>query len=159
KEIESNEEATAWTITFREGVKRSDGHASTVDDSLFWYESFYLNAERTSDATEPSIVKGQVAQHDRIYEFTVRFTYREPMPLFSNDLVTASYTILFPSHYLKQFHPNYTSEEELKKIMEAEGFDTWVDLFKYKSTSHWGIPMVEDLPTLAAYRLVSRSAS
>ena len=159
KEIESNEDATAWTITFREGVKWSDGHPFTVDDILFWYEAIYLNDELTSEAAEPWIVKGQVAKIDKIDDFTLRFTYPEPMPFFKNYLVTASYTILFPSHYLKQFHPNYTSEEELKKIMEAEGFDTWVDLFEYKSTSHWGIPMVEDLPTLAAYRLVSRSAS
>ena len=59
KEIESNEDATAWTITFREGVKWSDGHPFTVDDILFWYEAIYLNDELTSEAAEPWIVKAR----------------------------------------------------------------------------------------------------
>ena len=38
-----------------------------------------------------------------------------------------------PAHYLKQFHPRYTSQEDLDKTAKDARLDNWVNLFKFKN--------------------------
>ena len=44
--------------------------------------------------------------------------------------VGAWYEMLrYPAHYMKQFHPKYTSLDTLEAMSEAAGFDLWKQLF------------------------------
>ena len=64
-----------------------------------------------------------------------------------------------PKHYLKQFHPNYVSKNELTQKVKEAGFDNWWELFQDKNYVCGGVPMNPDLPCLTAYRLKQISSS
>ncbi len=58
---------------------------------------------------------------------------------------------LAPAHYLEQFHPDFVDQAELDKMVAAEGFDNWVNLFKDKNTWKRNV----DLPVLLPWRTVN----
>jgi peptide/nickel transport system substrate-binding protein len=56
-----------------------------------------------------------------------------------------------PSHYLKKYHPKYAGQEAVDKIAKAEGYDNWVNLFKFKNT--WSLD--PEAPTIAPWVTVT----
>ena len=48
KAWEVNEDATVWTLYYREGTRWSDGEPFTVDDVIFWWDDMILNEEHPS---------------------------------------------------------------------------------------------------------------
>ena len=52
-----------------------------------------------------------------------------------------------PSHYNKQFHKDFADPAELKRLMDEEQVDNWVDLLKIKTH----IYRIADKPCLAAW--------
>ena len=74
--------------------------------------------------------------------YTVRFRFADPYPIFPEMLAGATpigggHSLrgregmggYAPAHYLKQFHPKYTSKEELDKKVKEAKFDKWWLLF------------------------------
>ena len=55
-----------------------------------------------------------------------------------------------PHHYLKQFHPKYAGEDAVQNIVQAEGYDNWVNLFNFKND--WALNA--DLPVITAWKTV-----
>src|SRR5262249_31291863 len=55
-----------------------------------------------------------------------------------------------PKHYLKQFLPKYSSEENVNRMAKAEGYDTWVKALHFKKD--WSLN--PEVPTLGPWRTV-----
>lgn len=141
---ESNEDFTVWKVFLRKGMKWSDGYPFTADDILFWYEHILLNKELI-----PSVpiwmqnADGSVARVEKLDDYTVQWTFAQPNTAFLLELANkdgADKSIanlsFVPAHYLKDFHPAFVSEEELKAKVEAAGFGTWVELFAVEAMPH-----------------------
>lgn len=110
---EWNDDATELIAHFRAGIKWSDGEPLTVDDYLFWWEDMVL--DENVPVIEPAGTRagGELMQVEKVDDFTLKFTFAEPNPLFleyhSRGYYHSSWFVL-PSHYFQQFHPKYNSE-------------------------------------------------
>lgn len=138
------------TIFLREGLKWSDGQPFTADDILFWWEDIILNDELTP--SKPTILTrgGELATVRKVDDFTVEFSFAEPYALFVTYLGSWGGPrvdpVASPRHYLAQFHLNHADAAEIESLMQAEGFDSWVDFFTHMRDRH-----NPDKPTLAAW--------
>ncbi len=124
---DSNEDKTEWTLYFREGTKWSDGEPFTVDDFLFWWEDMVLNPEHPDSPPDYMISGGKVAEVTKIDDYTLKFTFAAPSPLFidrlamwPNGMVPASEKLFVPKHYVSQFHPKYNSEYTTFEVMDEK---------------------------------------
>ena len=113
----------SFIFYLRRGVRWSDGHPFTVDDLIFWYEDVLQNEEITPVVPRDFKRGGRVMGLEKVDDYTVRFTFLEPNGLFVVKLASGrGYEMLrYPAHYMKQFHPKYTSLEKLEAMSEAAG--------------------------------------
>ena len=63
-------------------------------------------------------------------EYTVRFHFPEPYELFPERLPVERSRYHPASHYLKQFHPEFTDNENLDGIVREIGYDDWTELLR-----------------------------
>ncbi len=152
-EVEGSEDATTWTFHMRRGMKWSDGEPFTTEDIRFWYEDHMGNEDLT-----PVVggiwrdAGGGLPELNIIDDYTFEFTFSAPRPFFPNDLIhTGGWDFLYPSHFLKQYHPAYVEEEELQQMTEDEGFDAWYELYGHVNSTNWGTPYYLDRPGLSAW--------
>ena len=116
---ESNDDASQWTLHFREGLKWSDGQPWTVDDIMFWWEDMVLNEEHPAGPPdEARSGKGTLAKFEKVDDYTLKMIFDAPAPLTADRLAmwvngNAGDPIgpawMAPKHYLQQFHPKYNS--------------------------------------------------
>jgi peptide/nickel transport system substrate-binding protein len=157
-DAQASSDFKAWTVALRKGARWSDGTPFTADDIVFWYKDVLLNKDLTPAL--PGWIRnadGSPAKVEKIDDYTVRFTYNEPATLFLTALANAdgadrSYAVFLPAHYLKKFHPAYTSKEEIDRQVQAAGFKTWTELFAAKNAP----PENPERPTMAAWVPVTR---
>nr|MBC7245351.1 ABC transporter substrate-binding protein [Chloroflexota bacterium] len=150
---EVSQDLTTWTIKLRKGAKWSDGAPMTADDIMFWYNDVLLNTDLTPSL--PGWMKnkdGSPALVEKVDDYTVRWVYKQPNGFFLTELANKdggdrTYAVFLPAHYLKQFHPKYTPQEEIDKIVKAEGFNTWAEMFAAKNAP----PENPERPTMAAW--------
>ncbi|NOX63974.1 MAG: ABC transporter substrate-binding protein [Chloroflexi bacterium] len=152
---ESNEDFTEWTVYLRPGAKWSDGEPLTADDILFWYNDILLNTDLMPNPANWMVNNdGSVATVEKIDDYTVKWTFKQPNTAFLLDLANKDGADLSianlayaPAHYLKQFHASYADAAELEKMVKDAGFETWVELFTVKA-----LPQTNaDRPTTAAW--------
>ncbi len=152
KSYDISDDGRVLTFYLRKGMKWSDGAPFTADDIMFWWEDIILNKELTPKFPGWLIAGGEPIEVRKVDDNTVKFVFAVPSPLFVKVFAKA-YTpgrcILFPKHYLKQFHPRYTSAETLKEEMEKEKFDHWYELFAAKM-DWWVNP---EKPAISAWKL------
>lgn len=144
-----SEDATAITITLRKGLKWSDGEPFGMHDVEFWWDCLN-NPELT-----PSLGSWEGSSFTKDDDYTFTLTFADPMPFMLTKMAAANVSGGFtdgsnffrPSHYLKQFHKNYATEEELKATMEKYGASDWVTLLldRMSFTSN------HELPTMAPF--------
>jgi peptide/nickel transport system substrate-binding protein len=166
KSIDMSADGKTFTIHLRKGMKWSDGAPFTADDFAFWYEDLYSNKDIVPTPIADMSVNGKPGRLVKIDETTVQFQFDDPYFLFYDMLagdtligggqsVRQSQTFTFgaysPGHYLKQFLPKYSSEEEVNKRAKAEGFDNWVKMIHFKKD--WSLN--KDLPTLGPWHMVN----
>jgi peptide/nickel transport system substrate-binding protein len=155
---ESSADFKTWTILLRKAAKWSDGAPFTADDILFWYKDVVLNKDLTP--VLPAWMKnsdGSPAIVEKVDDYSVKFSFKEPATLFLTALVAAdggdrTYAAFLPAHYLKKFHAAYASKEDLDKAIQAAGFKTWVELFANRNAP----PENAERPTMAAWMAASR---
>ena len=147
---ETSADAKTYTLFLRKGIRWSDGVPFTADDLLFYWEDIALNKELFP--TPPSMVMsgGEPGVMTKIDDYAVEASFKEPYGVFIEQLARWRPSPYAPKHYLKQFHPKYTSEDVLKKRVKDEGFDTWIGLFTGKSGEYnaWRLP---ERPVLRAW--------
>ncbi|HPO82922.1 MAG TPA: ABC transporter substrate-binding protein, partial [bacterium] len=142
-----------FTFYLRKGLKWSDGHPFTADDVMFWYKDILLNKELTPVPPTYFTSEGEVVKVEKIDDYTVRFSFKKPAGLFLPNLATAGAgtAMIVPSHYLKQFHPNYVAKDKLDELVKKEKFNTWINLFNNKKDP-WMNP---ELPVINAWKVVT----
>lgn len=117
KSYDFNEDKTEYTLVFREGTKWSDGQPFTVDDFLYWWEDMVLNADHPDVPPDYMISGGQTAEVTKVDDYTLRFNFAAPAPLFldrlamwPNGVVPEGERLFVPKHYASQFSPLYSDE-------------------------------------------------
>ena len=141
---ESNADFTEWIIRLRPGAKWSDGQPFTADDILFWYNDILLNQELMPGGVGwMKNDDGSLAKVEKLTDYLVKWTYKQPNTAFLLNMAnldgadkSISNLVFVPAHYLKQFHPNYTSKSSLDSKVKAAGFDTWTQLFAVEALPH-----------------------
>ena len=146
KAYEVSEDGKVYTFYLREGLRWSDGEPFTADDLLFWYEDGLLNEELTPTFPDWLTVKGQRCTVEKVDDYTVRFVFPETHGLFLVYLASAFGLdmVVWPKHYLKDFHPKYRDKEELEKEAKDKGFEFWYQYFgdRRNSIANPDLPVV-----------------
>ena len=152
KDFKWSKDAKTVTFYLRKGMKWSDGAPFTADDFVFWYKDIILNDQLTPAKPAWLKVGGELGKLEKINEYTFKISFTQPYGFLTEKLSGWWAPNLYaPKHYLKQFHPKYTSMDKIKKEMKKEGFDTWIDLFESKNT----IQDNPNLPVITAWHVIN----
>ncbi len=147
---ESSADVKTHTLYLRKGMRWSDGAPFTADDLLFYWEDIAQNKQLFPTPPANVMSGGEPGVMTKIDDYTVEVSFKEPHGLFIESFARWRPSPYAPKHYLKQFHPQYTSEDVLKKTVKDEGFDTWIALFTAKNGEYsaWRLP---DRPVLRSW--------
>lgn len=149
---ESTDKRT-YTFRVRNGIRWSDGTPFTAEDIMFWYRDVVGNNDLTPSKPGWLTQDGKLATVTAPDEMTVVFSFEGSHPFFMESIVSnftgARDMTRIPAHYLKQFHPTYASQEDLRKRIADGQVDTWYQLFQQKMNP----TLNPDLPTLAPWKL------
>jgi peptide/nickel transport system substrate-binding protein len=151
------------TVLLRRGMRWSDGQPFTADDFVFWYQDVYLNKELVPVPLTVMTINGKPVVIEKVDASTIRFV--SPEPYYALPVVLASVWGIghharfgrdalggfAPAHYMKQFHPKYTSAEELAKKVADLKFDSWVTMFKNRNDACRNV----DLPVVTPWKTTS----
>jgi len=167
KDWEVSEDGRETTLYLREGHKWSDGEPFTADDCIFWFEDLYSDPE-IGTPTGHMAVNGKQGKVVKVDDYTIKFVFEDPNYLFEAILpgdtwpgrgsTTGQFGGRFwggyaPAHYLKQYLPKYAEGgvDALTKMASDAGFDTWLNLLKFKID--W--QKNTELPVLAPWHTIS----
>lgn len=142
----SVEENRIFNFTLREGLKWSDGTPVTTEDVRFAVEDYWMNEDltplfptkfRTGGRSEGTPMEVNV-----IDDYSFQLIFDEPYGSFMEEIVIKGwigYTELIkPSHYLKNYHIDYTPIEDMQEELLGEELDDeWWTLFNLRDISHW----------------------
>jgi len=160
KDFAVSDDNTEFTFYLREGLKWSDGEPVTTEDVRFMVEDVYQNEELTPSfpakfraAGSPS---GEPMTLEIIDDFTFRLTFTKAYGGFLRELTIKGwqgYTdLLQPAHYLKQFHADYATEEELQPLLDESGLtEGWAQLFNNKNCRNWDLTRTRCIGMPALY--------
>lgn len=157
KAYEVSEDGRTFTFYLREGMKWSDGHPFTADDIAFWWNDVILNEELTPLPPVWLTIDGELPTFTQIDKYTIRWEFPKPFGLFLRNLATFTNfeesMTQYPKHYLSQFHPKYTPEDELKALVAEAQLDEWFQLFRQRMD-----PRIHpDVPVIFAWRVTRPS--
>jgi peptide/nickel transport system substrate-binding protein len=127
-----NEDGTALTLHFREGLRWSDGEPFTVDDVIFWWEAIETDTNITAAVHGEWRVGGEPMQLEKVDDYTITLQFAAPNGLAETvglafhgnqwPLGFERFGFYAPEHYLAQFHPEY-SDTGSYEAFEAAAFD------------------------------------
>ncbi len=125
----------AFVFYLRKGIKWSDGEPFTAEDVMFWYEDILLNKDLTPMFPAWLTTAGSPVKITKVNDYTVKFEFNRPNPGFLETMTFkgSESLVIYPKHYLKQFHPKYTPIERLKEMAQKGGFTEWYQLFANKN--------------------------
>ena len=138
-----NDDATTLTVSFRQGIKWSDGEPMTVDDYLFWWNDMVLDENVPVNAPFGTTVRGELMYVEKVDDYTLYFTFPYSNPLFLEYKSRGAYHSsihIVPEHYMRQFHPAYSDAEDATEL---------VNRYNFGSRMHYA-----DRPTLSAWMTV-----
>lgn len=151
------------TLHLRRGLRWSDGSPFNANDFEFWFNDVYGNKDLVPSRASELTIAGKPGRFIKIDEATIAYEFDEPFFLFprllAGDTLVGggqshmqsdglSYGLYAPAQYLKQFLPKNSSVEELNTKAKAAGFDSWTQLFKFKSD--WRLNT--ELPVAGAWK-------
>jgi len=163
----ANADFTEFTLTIREGLKWSDGEPVTSEDVRFLWELY--NDTRIYPSF-PNIVRSQGSALGTpgvltvVDDLTFTIAFDKPYGAFIAQLASwiPGYTLLFrPAHYIKQFHTDYASAEDLATKLTEFGMDTWETLVIQQDIEHWDLhqSFAIGIPSLAPWVVQESSPS
>src|SRR5213593_3349070 len=151
------------TLSLRRGMRWSDGQPFTADDFVFWFEDCYQNRDLVPTPLSVMTINGKPIAIKKVDASTIQLV--SPEPYFALPTVLASVWGIghharfgrfalggfAPAHYLKQFHPKYTPQDQIDKIVADAKFESWVTLFKAKNDACRN----PDLPVVTPWKTVT----
>ncbi len=133
KGYEVSEESRVWTFHLRKGMKWSDGHPYTTEDVMFWIDAIGRKKDLNPREHPLLTLNGKPALVEAVDPYTVRFRFEDPNLTFLSQIGMSERTLTgSPAHYLKQYHPDFAEDADLKQRLREEGMDTWTQLFEAK---------------------------
>lgn len=126
---EVDKEARTFTLTLREGLKWSDGHALTADDVVFAVNNVLGNKTLYPAFPVWLTAAGKSVTLEKVDERTFTLTFASSFGLLLRYLAYQGGMLVLPMHYLKQFHPDFTPPADLATQAKKAGFDTWDKYF------------------------------
>ena len=160
---DASDDGRSYTLYLREGMKWSDGMPFTADDFMFWYEKMYLNDELVPTKSSWLAINGKQGTIEKVDDYTIRVDFEDPYFFFLEVLAGSTHLgghayqgpaalgMFAPKHYMEQFHPDTIGQEALDQLVEDEGYDNWVNLFKFKND--WALNV--DLPVVTPWKTIS----
>lgn len=146
------EQGRIFTFHIRPGHKWSDGSDFTSEDFEYYWQYVVLNRDIMRGGPPKSLkLRDEVGQFKVLDKLTVQYSWPEPMPLFLTKLASPiPLTLALPAAYMRKFHANYQTQEQLAALIEQNRVDDWVGL--HRKMSRQNRPENPDLPTLEAWR-------
>lgn len=132
KRWEISEDGLTFTFWLRKGIRWSDGEPFTARDVEFYYK-YVLQEPGLINAIPLAFrPKDQLAALEIIDDYTLKFKFGSPSGLFMDAMANGQSESMcaHPAHYMKQFHPAFTPQEELDRKIAESGFSTWVQLYR-----------------------------
>jgi len=162
-----------FTFYMREGLRWSDGEYVTVEDVRFVVEDLLFNEDYTQSF--PAWLRsggerdGDPMQFQVVNDYEFKITFTKPYGGFPIRLAITGWVgyteLMHPSHYLKQFHPKYATDEEMAKwdgycdeFGIARNDDlTWINVLNHFRQNNWDINQRRKIgyPGLYPWLLVS----
>ena len=147
KSFEVNDDNTEFTLQLREGMKWSDGEPVTTEDVRFTWENIYGN-EKLYPSGVPNRFRtgyapdGEPGTLEIIDDHTFKLTFAAPYGGFLRNITIEGWNgyteLINASHFLKQWHPDFTSMEELAPALAENNLtDEWWQLFTQKWCQNW----------------------
>ena len=145
---EQSGDATEFTFRIREGLKWSDGAPVTTDDVRYAFDDVYFNEEITPTLPRWANWGGEPVQVSIVDDYSFSLTFAKSYGLFLGQVSQqpAGY-FMRPSHYMKQYHKDYTDMEKIVPVMQEQGYDTaeWGKF--YTSFAVGGTDAANHIPT------------
>ncbi len=134
--ITVNGDATAYTLTLRDGMRWSDGEPLTADDFMFWYNSVLTDERITPTPPDWIAAGGEVGTFTSDGPMRVTISFSQPNALF--QLQAARWNAVdvpLPAHYLSQYHIDHVDSAELEKRIAEADLSTWTELWEQKQNA------------------------
>jgi peptide/nickel transport system substrate-binding protein len=160
--LESNDDASVWTATLRNGMKWSDGTPFTSADLSFYIQDILMNEDLQPTGFAADWCPGDMAaefKFEVVDEYTVKFIFPRSYGTFPFILAQwqGRQFSMYPKHYLSQFHAKYNPN--IDALVKSEGQENWMGLFFAKAPANWGDPdaaffRTVEYPTIGAWKVV-----
>ena len=151
-----SDDGKTFTLTFRKGLKWSDGEPFSADDVVFWWEDYILNEEVTPTIPKYWEPQGQIMEVSKVDDVTVQFQFGVPYTTvqfyFSQWANKGMQSFSFlPRHALTKFHIEYN--EDANQLAKDEGFDSWSQLFFNRARYTRDTPTFPEIPYMGPWIL------
>ncbi len=148
-----------FTLHLRPGHRWSDGAPFTSADFQYWWDHVAQNAELSPNGPPEVMRMGDdIATMTFPDDVTVVVEFPRANPNFLQSLAQASPPFIYrPAHYLKQFHVDFNTMEQMEEMIDAKRVRGWAPLHNkldnmYKFDNH-------ELPTLQPWKPASTGAA
>lgn len=142
--IDASPDGKVYTIHLRKGLKWSDGQPYTADDIMFYINDVMYNKDLSPSGPGADWLPGNQKEGfkaEKIDDTTVKFTFPQPYGTFLYSIAGwgGRTFLMYPKHYLMQFHKTYN--DKVDDLVKADGSVTdWMGLFFKKGPDNWGNP-------------------
>ncbi|MEP5631589.1 MAG: ABC transporter substrate-binding protein [Tateyamaria sp.] len=124
------EDGRIFTLHLRPGHRWSDGAPFTSADFQYWWDHVAQNTELSPNGP-PQVMRVGNDVGDMTFpdEHTVVVSFPRANPTFLQQLAQASPPFIFrPSHYLKQFHVDFNTVDEMEEMIDSKRVRGWAPL-------------------------------
>lgn len=145
--FEVSDDNTEFIFHMRQGMKWSDGEPVTTEDVRFTYENIYGNEKLYASGVPNRFRTGYASSGEPmtleiVDDFTFKMKAAAPYGGFLRNITIEGWNgyteLVNPAHILKQFHPDFTSMDDLKPLLEAENLtEEWWQLFDMRWCQNW----------------------
>ncbi len=126
------DDGRTYIFYLREGMRWSDGHPVTADDVLFWWD-MKTDPDVDGPPNRAWTVGGELPKWEKVDDYTVKISFAETNATLLEFIASEGHArMVAPKHYMKKYWPKYSSEEEVQKLVDEAGYDSWQQLYDSK---------------------------